>query len=272
MSLLPLLRKVEDLGARASRILEDRTRIPLEELGTHEKALADFVTKVDLEMETFFRKELQGLLPGSSFLGEESGLEGALEGDLWVVDPLDGTTNFSRGLQPFGFSLALVREGKPVLGVLGVPCMRWILGAARGEGAFFGGKPFRLEDRPLGPGSLLGLGLLREKRFPMWADALLATKGRIRFLGSAVVHLAAAALGRLDLAAQAECHAWDVAGGIPVVEEAGGRILRLNGTSLAPFTSEELHGAPLSYLAGPPSALSQALQALQTGNGPWPRR
>ncbi len=262
MSLLPLLRRVEALGERASALLEARRSIPLGELGTREKALADYVTKVDLEMEAFFREELERILPGSSFLGEESGLEGGLEGDLWIVDPLDGTTNFSRGLQPFGFSLGLLRDGEPLLGVLGVPCMGWLLGAVRGEGAFLGGRPFRLEDRPLGPGSLLGLGLLRGKNFPRWADALLGTKGRLRFLGSAVVHLAGTALGRLDLAAQAECHVWDVAGGIPILEEAGGRILRLNGTPLVPFRGEELQGGYLSYLAGSPTALSQALQAL----------
>ncbi len=263
MTLLALLEEVEALGVRGAALLEEKTRIPLEDLETREKGLADFVTKVDLEMESFFRAGLARILPGSSFLGEESGLEGELGGDLWIVDPLDGTTNFSRGLQPFGFSLALFREGVPLLGILGVPCMGWILSAARGEGAFLGGKPFRLADRPLGPGSLLGLGLLRGKRFPQWADALLGTQGRLRFLGSAVVHLAGAALGRLDLAAQAECHVWDVAGGIPVVEEAGGRILRLDGTPLAPFREEELRGGYLSYLAGPPTALSQALEALQ---------
>jgi len=262
VNLLPLLHQVEALAEKATALLEEKALQPLEDLGTREKGPADFVTQVDLEMEAFFREKLLSLLPGSSFLGEESGLEGNLEGPVWVVDPLDGTTNFSRGLKPFAFSVGLLQAGRPSLGVLGVPCMGWILSAARGEGAFFQGKPLRLEDRDLGPGSLLGLGLLREERFPQWADALLGTKGRLRFLGSAVTHLAAVALGRLDLAVQAECHAWDVAGGIPVLEEAGGRIVRLDGSPLESFTSGEMKGGPLSYLAGAPSALRQAMEVL----------
>jgi len=258
---------LEDVLAEAERVLAARRGLSPAELGTREKGPGDFVTRVDGELEELFRRRLcEGLCP-AGFLGEESGLAGDPRGLLWVVDPIDGTTNFSRHLEPFGFSLALVEGGIPLVGGLSIPGQGWRLSAARGQGLTCRGESLRLAPATLDVRALLGLGVMEPQEYGGWVSQLAAPGCRVRFLGSAVAHLAGCALGRLDLAAQARTRVWDVAAGILAVVEAGGRACRFDGSPLLPFREEELAGEGLGFLAGSGQAVRQAL-ALLHGSDP----
>jgi len=250
-------------AGEAADLLRLAAGTPREALQVREKHPADYVTEVDCRLEDHFRRTLLPLVPGSAFLGEEGGLDGDPEGLLWVVDPLDGTTNFTRGLQPFGFSVALLEARVPILGLLGLPCEGVLLAAARGLGAWHQGCRLSLRARPLGSHTVAGTGRLRSAGVPGWFAPLAATGARLRFLGSTAAHLAGLALGRFDLVLQGFGRIWDVAGGLVVVEEAGGRMARLDGSALAPFGDEELAGAHCTFAAGPPRLLEEAMSLFQ---------
>ncbi len=237
----------------------------MQDLKTWEKGEADYVTAVDEEMEVFFKKRLQEILPGSSFLGEEGGLRGDLNGNVWVVDPLDGTTNFSRGLKPFAFSVALMEERKPVLGVTGVPPYRWLLSGAKGIGARLNSKPVEpLSDKELDVRAVVCVGIIKKEEIRAWVEKIAGSRAKLRFLGSAVTHLASVILGRIELAVQERAHIWDIAASLPILEEVGGRMVRLDGSPIEPFNEREMNGEKLSFLAGSGKAVISALKLLVT--------
>ena len=259
-----LLKKTEKICKKGWEILLDRSKLPISSLKTWEKGEGDFVTFVDHELESFYKNELLSILPDASFVGEEKGLFGDnINGFVWVVDPVDGTTNFSRGICPYAFSVALLFNKEPILGVIGVPPYDWFLSGAKGLGAWINGTPIqKIEEKKLDVHGVACVGIIKKEELNTWVKEIAETRVKLRFLGSAVTHIASVILGRVELAAQEKAHVWDIAGGILILEEAGGKALRLNGEPIYPFNDDEIKGKKLSFVAGSNEAVISILKLL----------
>jgi len=199
-----------------------------------EKGPRDLVTWVDRESETRLAGLLAGLLPDAGMLGEE-GLRRQGSGDLlWVIDPLDGTTNFSYGHPFFAVSIALVRDRRPVLGLIHAPRLGETFHGWEGGGAWLGKRPLRVSRRARPSQLLLATGFADSRRTHAGVnlrnfDGMLHGSRGVRRAGSAALDLAFTATGRLDGFWEMGLHPWDVAAGIFLVEAAGGRVSDMSG-------------------------------------------
>ena len=202
----------------------------LENLQVARKGPGDFVSLADKKAEAVIRQELQKARPDYAFLLEESGaIEGADGQHRWIVDPLDGTTNFLHGIPLFAISIALERQGQIVAGVIFNPIMNELYVAERGGGAFLNDRRLRVAQRRDLDDCVIGTGIphlgkgehgraLRELR-----DVMATTAG-VRRCGSAALDLAWVAYGRFDGFWEHGLHAWDMAAGLLLVREAGGYV------------------------------------------------
>ncbi len=200
------------------------------------KGPGDFVTQADRKAENLLRTELHRARPGYSFLGEESGL---IEGDdpqhRWLVDPLDGTTNFLHGIPLFSVSVALERQGQLVAAVIFNPANDELFTAERGGGAFVNDRRMRVASRRDLSDCVICTGIPHLGR-PDHGNYLIELRNvmgevaGIRRVGSAALELAWVAAGRLDGLWEHGLHGWDVAAGALMVREAGGFVTDLDGS------------------------------------------
>ncbi|MCB0580646.1 MAG: inositol monophosphatase [Phaeodactylibacter sp.] len=221
-------------------IIERSGRFIRQELGRvssgdiEEKALNSLVSYVDKTAEEQLVEGLGELLPGSVFLTEEDTIENR-SGDLqWIIDPLDGTTNFLFQLPVFSISVALQQEGQTVLGIVYEINRQECFYAWRGAGAFLNGQPIRVSRRAPLEQALLATGFpyhdysrMREY-FQVFEHFMRHSRGLRRF-GSAAVDLAYVACGRFDGFFEYGLNAWDVAGGAFIIREAGGVVTDFKG-------------------------------------------
>ncbi len=203
----------------------------------------DLVTDTDRASEALVRAELARRFPGHAWLGEESGAGAAAPADgaapefRWVVDPLDGTTNFAHGYPFFAVSIALEERGERALGVVYDPMRDECFAAARGRGAWLNGVPIAVSgvdrmDRALGAtGFPYDVHERPADTLALFAPFLSRLQG-VRRDGSAALNLAYVACGRFDLFWESKLHAWDVAAAALLVEEAGGRISDFGGGNM----------------------------------------
>lgn len=189
----------------------------------------DVVTRVDKESEAFLLEKIQKYFPGHAVLGEESG-EHAGTGDYcWVVDPLDGTNNFSQGLPIFTVSIGLQYKKETIVGVVYAPYFNELYTAIRGGGAHLNGKPVRVGQKPDLEHSVLGTGFPYDKdvnpdnNTDNVASILPHLRG-LRRMGSAAYDLCCVAAGFLDGYWEFSLQPWDMCAGALIVEEAGGII------------------------------------------------
>ena len=202
---------------------------------THEKtSAADLVTEYDLAVENFLKEKLPPLCPGSVFFGEEEA-ENADPSRGWafLVDPIDGTTNFVRGLRQSAISVALAHDGVVEYGVVYDPYTDEMFSARRGGGAFLGGQPIHVSARPLEQG-IFGMGTAiyrREYLEPTMrvTEQLFKRSCDFRRLGSAALDLCCVACGRTELFFEYSLCPWDHAAGGLIITEAGGFICTLEG-------------------------------------------
>ncbi len=209
----------------------------VEQLQVSLKGPSDFVSAADLRAEKILRAELSKSRPGWGFLGEEGGETPAAEGALdhrWIVDPIDGTTNFIHGLPHFAISIALERAGELLAGVVYNPITDELFFAERGGGAFVNERRLRVAGRQRLDQAVIGTGiphLGRGEHGPYLrelAHVMTATAG-IRRLGSASLDLAYVAAGRYDGFWEHGLKPWDIAAGILLVREAGGFVGDIDG-------------------------------------------
>ena len=206
---------------------------------THEKtSAADLVTEYDLAVERFLKEKLPPLVPGSVFFGEEE-KENANPGRGWafIVDPIDGTTNFVRGMKQSAVSVALACGGAVEYGVAYDPFKDELFSARRGGGAFLNGSPVQVSRRPLSEG-IFGMGTAiycREYLEPTMrlTEALFRRSCDFRRLGAAALDLCNVACGRTDLFFEYSLCPWDQAAGSLIVTEAGGFVCTLEGGPLS---------------------------------------
>ncbi|MBO6724098.1 MAG: inositol monophosphatase [Rhizobiaceae bacterium] len=230
------------------------------------KGPGDYVSQADRKAEDIIYNELSRARPGYSFLMEERGaIEGDDEQHRWIVDPLDGTTNFLHGIPLFSISMALERQGEIVAGVIFNPVMDELYTAERGSGAFLNDRRMRVAARTKLSDAVIGTGIPHlgrgnHGRALVDLRTMMAETAGIRRLGSAALDLAFVAAGRMDGFWEDALSAWDLAAGILMVREAGGfatdrsggRGMFENGTIVA--GNEAIHRALIDALKKPASA------------------
>lgn len=226
------------------------------------KGAVDLVTAADRAAEALIARGLAEAFPGDDFLGEETGASG--RGDAswrWVVDPLDGTTNFVHGLPRFAVSIGAWFQGEPTLGVITAPAEGHVYVAATGRGASKDGVPIRVSTTDTLGDALLATGFPYDRRDtvdellrPLRA-ALLAGRG-IRRMGAAALDLVDVARGAFDGYWEPRLSPWDVAAGVVLVREAGGCVTGFGGAPFDPArphivaSNGRLHASLLKVLDG----------------------
>src|SRR5919109_37796 len=197
----------------------------------------NLVTEMDQRAEVLILERLRGAFPDDAILAEEQGAAGGRSGRRWIVDPLDGTTNYAHGLPIFGVSIALEAARRLVLGVVYDPSRDEMFVGERGAGATLNDTPIRVSATASLGSSLLVTGFpynIRETEdtnLPEYAAFSLRARA-VRRLGSAVIDLAYVACGRFDGFWELRLGAWDVAAGSVLVEEAGGTVTGIDGRPL----------------------------------------
>jgi myo-inositol-1(or 4)-monophosphatase len=234
----------------------------VENLQVSKKGPADFVTAADRRAEETIRAELEHARPGYSFLMEESGeTRGADPQHRWIVDPLDGTTNFLHGIPLFAISIALERQGKMAAALVYNPISDELFTAERGAGAYLNDRRLRVASRTRLPQAVVGVGTPHHGRgdhalFYKELAAVLPKIAGIRRCGAAALDLAWLAAGRLDGFWERELSPWDIAAGMLIVREAGGFVTDLNGgdammdTGAVLAGNESIHRQLLTLLRG----------------------
>jgi fructose-1,6-bisphosphatase/inositol monophosphatase family enzyme len=193
----------------------------------------DFVTNADRESQRLVATRLKERFPDHRFVGEEDGLSDAEVADIlnsgeycWVCDPLDGTVNYIHHLGVYAVSVGLVKDGVSIAGAICLPESGEVFCAARGEGAFLNGQPIRATDRTdlrhaFVSADMAAAVLSRREVNLERIKRVGVACGGLRVLGSACVAIAQTACGRQDAYWNLGLHAWDVAAGIVILEEAG---------------------------------------------------
>lgn len=230
----PLLNVMATAAQKAGRkLIRDFGEI--EHLQVSQKGPADFVSNADHKAEKILREELQKARPKFGLQLEEGGeIKGEDISNTWVVDPLDGTTNFLHGIPHFSISVALVRDGIPFAGVIYQPIHDELYWAEKGSGAFLNGRRLRVSGRKHMNEAVFSTGIpfLGAKDHPKFLkelEAVMAVSSGVRRFGSAALDLAYVAAGRYDGFWETGLKAWDIAAGIVLVREAGGLVSEIEG-------------------------------------------
>ena len=220
----------------------------------------NFVTDADVAVQQYLQKQLTALLPDSRFFAEEKDNE-PLTGDLtFVVDPIDGTTNFMRGRNASAVSVALLKNKTPVFGAVYNPYADEMFSAEAGKGAFLNGQKIHVSAFGF-ENALVTMGTspydsTLAKRTLRAAETFLLEAGDLRRTGSAALDLCDVASGRTDIFFELVLQPWDVAAGSLLVKEAGGRFISLGHE--APY-----YDGPSGILAANPLCVDKALSVLK---------
>jgi myo-inositol-1(or 4)-monophosphatase len=256
-----LLNVMTAAARKAGRSLK-RDYGEVENLQVSLKGPADFVSAADRRAEEILYAELSKARPGYGFLGEEGGRrDGEDRSHCWIVDPLDGTTNFLHGIPQFAISIALEREGVAVAGVIYNPANEELFLAERGKGAFLNDQRLRVAARRRLADAVVACGVPHFGRgdLALFRSELAAVQEKVaglRRFGAAALDLAWVAAGRFDAFWERDLSPWDMAAGILLVREAGGFATDLDGGD-SPLTrrqviagNEFLHKTLLALLKG----------------------
>jgi myo-inositol-1(or 4)-monophosphatase len=211
--------------AREAGVLQKRRFLDREAMSYKFKGPQDYLTATDGEVEKLVRGRLLGTFPGDTVLGEEDG--GQVSERTWVVDPIDGTSNFARGIPHFCVSIAFVLEGVASIGVIYQPMLDELFAAAKGLGATLNGETIRPAKTTRLGESLLEVGRAsRQAPAPYleMLDKVMQAGIAIRGAGSGALAVANVAAGRVDGCFEAHMYSWDCLAGVVLVEEAGGRV------------------------------------------------
>ena len=209
----------------------------VDQLQVRREGPGDFVTAADLKAERIVKTELKKGRPEFGFLMEESGhTEGTAKSHVWIVDPLDGTTNFLHGLPHFCVSIGLARDNEVIAGVVFDPIKNEIFWTERGVGAFVNNRRLRVSGRTRLDEAVLGTGSPFNRddeeihqRFINQMRSVMKQTAGIRRYGAAALDFAYVAAGRYDGFWEIGLHPWDVAAGLLLVREAGGFVTDLQG-------------------------------------------
>ena len=252
-------------AARRAGELMIRQLNHLESLETSQKGHNDFVTEVDRAAEAAIIEVIRDHYPDHGILAEESGIQGDHEYQ-WIIDPLDGTTNYIHGFPVFSVSIAVAQGGELQHGVVYDPLRQEIFSASRGQGAQLDGRKIRVSKRTTLQQSLIGTGfpyrqnLEHIDRYLGMLRAVMLESVGIRRPGSAALDLCYVAAGRIDGFWELGLSKWDMAAGALIIREAGGRISDFRGTDNFLESGNVVAGAPKVY-----AALSKLLSPFTVG-------
>lgn len=222
----------------------------VEQLQVSVKGPSNFVSAADHRAEETLFTELSKARPGYCFLMEERGeIEGPDRSHRWIVDPLDGTTNFLHGIPLFSISIALEREGQIVAALVMNPVSQEIFTAEKGKGAFLNDRRLRVSARKKMEDAVIVTGIPHRgrpghERFKRELDGLMGQVSGLRRTGSAALDLAWTAAGRFDAYWEHSIQAWDMAAGVLLVKEAGGLVTDADGANEMLETGSIVAGAP----------------------------
>jgi len=231
-----LLNVMVKAALKAGRTLK-RDFGEVENLQVSMKGPANFVTAADKRSEDILREELEKARPGYGFLGEEGGQhEGTDKSHTWIVDPLDGTTNFLHGIPHFAVSIGLKRDDTLVAGLVYNPANDELFVAERGKGAFLNDRRLRVAARRNLADSVIACGLPHIGRGDLdlarrEIGAVQIRVAGLRRYGASALDLAWVAAGRLDAYWERDLAPWDLAGGLVILREAGGIATDLDNRS-----------------------------------------
>jgi len=207
----------------------------VEKLQVSVKGPSNFVTRADLKAEQVIYEELSKARDAYGFLMEERGVvEGTDKSHRWIVDPLDGTTNYLHGIPMWAISIALERDGEIVAGLIYNPAMEETFTAEKGKGAFLNDQRIRVAARRELTNCVMATGIPHRgraghARFLKEVEAMMAEVSGIRRNGSAALDLAWLAAGRFDGFWERGIQAWDMAAGIIIAREAGAIVMDMDG-------------------------------------------
>ena len=234
-----MIQKIEETAREAGRIILSAhgTDLHIENKEGH----ANFVTMYDKKVQDFLTERLKEIVPDAKFLGEENGMDifqpGDDEGWLFVIDPIDGTTNFIHNMHPFVTSIGLMKDGNAYAGVVYAPVTDQMFSAERGKGAYENGRRIHSSKAPLSDSILLsGSAGFSESAFKIAQELTADFQGRcqgVRTTGSAEYNLCMAASGRTAGYYEMSLGLWDYAAGGLILEEAGGRMTDYYGKPLS---------------------------------------
>ena len=230
----PIINVMGNAALKAARgLIHDFGEV--EQLQVSIKGVGEFVSTADLRAERTLKAELKRARPNFAMLFEESGAEaGSDPRHRWIVDPLDGTTNFLHGIPHFAISMALERDGEVVAGVIYEPIRDEMYWAEKGAGAYVNDRRLRVSARRQLAEALIGTGMPFGARadyrtYDATLAAVMAATSGIRRMGSAALDLAYVAAGRYDGFWEFGLQPWDIAAGILLVREAGGYVSDMAG-------------------------------------------
>ncbi len=213
------------------------------------KGRIDLVTEADTESEQAVIHTIRSRFPHHAILTEESGRHPGDSDNRWIIDPLDGTTNFAHGLPVFATSIAFAHQGEVVMGLVNNPVMGELFTAVKGRGAFLNGKPIRVSDKTRMTDCLLATGfaynfheIIREIMTRL-EHSLTASQG-IRRMGSAAIDLCYVACGRFDGYFEQNLKPWDTAAGQLIAREAGASVTDFKNRPFDPFMLEIAAATP----------------------------
>ena len=247
----PMLNIAVKAARRAGSIINRATR-NLDIVAVKEKAANDYVSDVDREAEHAIIRTLLEAYPDHSILAEESGAAGKSEYQ-WIVDPLDGTTNFLHGFPQYAVSIALSHRGIVTQAVIYDPARNDLFTATRGRGAYLNDQRIRVSKRIQLKSSLIGTGFpFRQFEhidayFAMLRDMMKSTAG-VRRAGAAALDLAYVAAGRLDGFWELGLSSWDMAAGALLITEAGGLVGDLEGNDEYMTSGNIVAGTPKVFV------------------------
>jgi len=223
------------------------------------------VTPVDIAISEGIVRELTAPFPGDQFFSEELALTEqpipVTAHFSWVLDPIDGTNNYAKGIAHCAISLALLENGTPVYGLVYDMSRRTLIHGGPGFGLFDGAAPAQVNTTPLDPQSLIGFHSPYDRKFAHQAQ-LIVENFKIRGLGSSTLHLAYVAVGILDATVDHNVKIWDIAAAIPLCLAGGGEIHFLNGEQL-PMRQFDLKMGRIQYIAGNTAACAQLRELLK---------
>ena len=230
----PLINVMDAAARKASRRLV-RDFGEIEQLQVSRKGPGDFVSEPNRRTEQILYDELSKARPSFGFLMEEGGeINGEGGDERWIVDPIDGTTNFLHGIPHFAISIGVERDGNLVSGVVYQPIHDELFWAENGAGSYLNRQRLRVSERSMLADSLIATGIpfgdrVGKKSFIAMLNAVMEKTSGVRRLGSASLDLAYVAAGRYEGFWETGLSPWDIAGGIVIVREAGGLVSEING-------------------------------------------
>jgi len=233
MDLEMLCKQVQELAREVGGfIYDERLKFTAEDI-IH-KGKSDMVTYVDKTAEARIVAALREMLPGSGFIAEEGTAKDNGEKYRWIIDPLDGTTNYIHGISPFAVSIALMEDNEIILGVIYEISLNEMFYAWKGSKAYLNGREIQVSKAATTSDSLIATGFpyydfSKLDKYMETMNFFMRNSHGLRRLGSAAADLAYVASGRFEAFYEHALHAWDVAAGIIILKQAGGKISDFHG-------------------------------------------